>query len=80
VCLLYESFSVSSSSGWGNLNCCGLVAGRILQISRGSGETREIVFQPGVLVTRTAVLAFAPGTAPAGSATNPYIYKLALTQ
>jgi hypothetical protein len=78
VCLLYDGFSVGSSSGWGTLQCRGFVAGRIMQIRRGTGEVRQIVFQPGVLVTRTAVLASAPGTA--GGPTNQYVYKLTLTQ
>ena len=77
ACALYTNHVASGQSGWGRLDCTGLVAGRILHVGQGTGQSRQFVFQPGVLVTRTALLAQEAGTA---SVSNKYLYKLTLTQ
>ncbi len=64
----------------GNVRCVEAVAGRILHLSRSENGAFRIVFQPGVLTTRTAILAhetLVPLTHE--SAVNRYIYKLQLT-
>lgn len=64
----------------GNVRCVGAVAGRILQLTRGENGVCQMVFQPGVLTTRTAILpqeTLVPLTHEL--AANRYIYKLQLT-
>jgi hypothetical protein len=81
ICLLYNTHVPDERAGFGRVRCVGLVAGRIMSVRAIDGVACEIVFQPGVMTTRTAVLADAR---PRGSNTdaekNPYIYKLHLTQ
>jgi hypothetical protein len=59
ICLLYMPAPVSTSGSATAVNgpavvITGLVAGRILSISRNSGQPPQIVFQPGVIITRAA--------------------------
>jgi hypothetical protein len=71
ACLLYEN-ATGDDAGCGSLQISGLVAGRVMAVRTGTDGTPEIVFQPGVLATRCAVLA-------PQAAANRYIYKLHLT-
>ena len=75
ICLLYDSFTPADLPGQGTTRCVGLVAGRIMSLRTLDGGAYEIVLQPGVITTRTAVLAESKG-----DAQNTYIYKLHLTQ
>ncbi len=64
----------------GKLVCSGVVAGRIMSANSAGEGACQIVFQPGVLTTRTAILVnetLVP-LAHAASA-NKYVYKLHLT-
>jgi len=79
IVVLYDEFTSSAHSG-GTIRCTQFAAGRILSITYRNG-TCEIVFQPGVLTTRSAILADETKTriAPEKLA-NRYVYKLRLTQ
>lgn len=80
IVFLYDEFESDGRSREGRIRCITAVAGRILSIQIHDGDACEIVFQPGVLTTRTALLA--SETLVQGSwdrLANPYIYKLRLT-
>lgn len=80
VVFLYEEFQPDDRSREGQIRCVEAVAGRILSIRLRDSEACEIIFQPGVLTTRTALLA--SETLVQGSwdrLANTYIYKLRLT-
>jgi hypothetical protein len=80
IVFLYDEFQQDQYSREGRIRCVRAVAGRILDVRLHSNEACEIVFQPGVLTTRTALLA--AETLVQGSwdrLANPYIYKLRLT-
>jgi hypothetical protein len=80
ICLLYAQPSTTFVSET-PVTVTRLVAGRVMSVTVGSEGDTQIVFQPCVLTTRTAILpdaVFAGDTASAF--TNPYIYKLHLTQ
>ncbi|MEX0716295.1 MAG: hypothetical protein WD066_06910 [Planctomycetaceae bacterium] len=78
--LLYENHESSGSMGYGRVDCVGLVAGRIMALERAGAYACEIVFQPGVMSTRTAVLATEHGDAREDVPANQYVYKVRLTQ
>lgn len=73
ICVLYQHAG-NSDEEIGKLSITQLVAGRILVVTESS-DALQIVFQPSVITTPTAVLA-AQGE---HVAANPYIYKLHLT-
>jgi hypothetical protein len=86
VCLLYDECQATGSRGYGSVRAVGLVAGRVMAVQNSDDGSCRVVFQPGVLATRTAVLA--EGESPAGDGLgdaerrlleNPYVYKLHLT-
>jgi len=80
IVFLYDSFQAGAHSREGRIRCVRAVAGRILSIQLFSNGAREIIFQPGVLTTRTALLADETHfSGPWDSLANPYIYKLRLT-
>jgi len=79
IVVLYDEFTSSGVSG-GRIRCTQFAAGRILSISYHDG-TCEIVFQPGVLTTRTAILADESKARMASEQlANRYVYQLRLTQ
>ncbi|HEY3966286.1 MAG TPA: hypothetical protein VGM05_17130 [Planctomycetaceae bacterium] len=75
---------VGSTSTAPFVSITGLVAGRILSLTRLAGQPCQIVFQPAVIITRAAqTVDDLLDTAEAAQSTvvgNPYIYKLTLTQ
>lgn len=75
ICVLYQDDGVGSQSGISRLRATQLVAGRILAINGDESTRTEIVFQPTVVSTRTAIV---EPSIPAELA-NPYIFKLNLT-
>lgn len=78
VCL-YDEFKPTRNCE-GSFRCVGIVAGRVLGVKHQPDGSCEFVFQPGVLTTRTAVIAKEmPIAAPAKRFQNKYIYKLQLT-
>lgn len=82
ICLLYTQHQATGRLGSGRIRCTGMVAGRVMAVSARAGGACRIVFQPGVLTTRTAILADRQPTTSGDRRTlaNPYIYKLHLTQ
>jgi hypothetical protein len=73
--------TVATGRGADHVNCVSAVAGRVMSCTPHSREGCEIVFQPTVLTTRTAVLAHETvSQGPSDRFANRYIYKLQLTQ
>ena len=73
--------SVTTGRGADRVTCVATVAGRVMSCSPNSREGCEIIFQPTVLTTRTAVLAHETVTqGPPDRFANRYTYKLQLTQ
>lgn len=79
VVLLYRQRSTPGVNGLSRLQCARLVAGRVMAVRMNAGVC-EIVFQPGTLVTRTALLADRRlPQKQRNTYRNPCIYKLQLT-
>lgn len=76
VCLLYTHAEPFGHSGYSQTCCVAFVAIRVMAVRDLADGACELVVQPGVLTTRTAVLADR-GT---DVSRNPYIYKLHLTR
>lgn len=85
ICLLYSDARPNGSRSLLQATCVRLVAIRVLAIRDGSDGTCEVVAQPCVFATRTALLddktPYHTGLANEASTdkANPYIYKLQLT-
>ncbi len=81
---LFNNHIPYGKQGQGKVELAGLVAGRVMKVTALSGTETEIIFQPGVLTTRSAIL---PNNKLATSnrqnrqnvKSNRYIYKLYLT-
>lgn len=74
IVFLYEQLAGDT------LKCSGIAAGRIMSVTQAGQGGLKLVFQPGVLTTRTAVLVNDGLTTVAFPATaNKYVYKLHLT-
>ncbi|MDA0285078.1 MAG: hypothetical protein O3B13_18620 [Planctomycetota bacterium] len=91
ILFLYDRFLPAGRSGAGRIQIEQAVAGRILSVTELDDECCELIIQPGVLTTRTALLASESGSSTTGSSTqsgvvgaprqlaNRYIYKLQIT-
>ena len=90
ICLLYSEAEAKGQTRQWQATCVRLVAIRVLSIRDGNNGSCELIAQPCVFATRTALLEdhspYHTGTtdehatnAPQ-SHNNPYIYKLQLTQ
>jgi hypothetical protein len=90
VCLLFDQADVSSNSEVAQLRCIGFVAGRVMSATELSENVVEIVLQPTVMTSRSAVVASeVSGVMNLSNssttnefndtATNRYLYKLRLT-
>lgn len=87
VCLLYDHVEDEPRSSAVTLRICGMIAGRVMSVRELSADECELVFQPAVLASRSAVLAAdcpthgtdSPMKSLEGSSTNKYLYKLQLT-
>ena len=79
ICLLYESSEEADAWAAGTVSAVRLAAGRVMTVSSGEGDSVEIVFQPALVATRTALLqeSLAPGPF---VSPHVYVYKLHLTQ
>jgi hypothetical protein len=79
ICMLYRNHAINDA-GFGTVDCRRFVAGRIMSVRRLPDDACEIVFQPGVMTTPTALLISnqAP-TEQQELAINRYIYKLQIT-
>lgn len=80
ICLLYEGYETDGRSGIGRAKCVGLVAGRIMSVREPRYRECEVVVQPSVIATRTAVIGTRANSGQTRTANdNSYIYKLHLT-
>lgn len=57
ICFLYDQVNTQSNSYEGTALCTSMVAGRIMSIQRLDNEACEIILQPGVLSSRSVILA-----------------------
>jgi hypothetical protein len=87
ICLLYvPDRTAAGVEIAGQVRCVGIVAGRVLRIIKAAGHAPQIVFQPGVLVTHSALTATDPEAdridpeRACRETTNDYVYKLRLTR
>lgn len=86
ICLLYVDEPAAAGRPVGTrVQCVALVAGRIMDVVCESRAAPQLVFQPGIIVTRAAVVAAGAGPAVGADPSNllsapHYIYKLGLTQ
>lgn len=80
ACVLYlEVAKPGGQADSDHAQCFALAAGRVMQVIRTPGKAPQMVFQPGILVTRTALLAGNAG-APASVPPHNYLFKISLTQ
>jgi tRNA (Thr-GGU) A37 N-methylase len=77
--LLYRNLTVTPDKSSVRIQSAGLVAGRVMAVQPTQGGDYQLVFQPGVLATRSAVRPTDVGMTDAAAA-NTYIYQLRLTQ
>lgn len=85
ICVLYQNpRSQRGIPGQAKVEATRLVAVRILTVREAAGKSVEILVQPAVVTTRTALVSEVGATWSADPEvqyeTNPYIYKLFLTQ
>lgn len=87
VCLLYDQVEDSGRGPTAQLRVSGLIAGRVMSVRELSHDECELIFQPTVLATRSAVLAAEAGDSTSAlphtdsqrRAENKYLFKLRLT-
>lgn len=72
---LFQKVTPEDSSGRSRVRLTRLVAVRLMEVTQ-QGEHFELVVQPTVIATRTAVVSDTPNN----GTKNPYLYRLALTQ
>jgi hypothetical protein len=75
ICLLYSLCQADGRSAKFRTTCVEFVAVRVLAVRDLSDGSAEIVAQPSVITTRTAL-----ADASDAAAANPYIYRLTLTK
>jgi hypothetical protein len=85
ICVLYQNpRSQRGTAGGAKVEATRLVAVRILTVREAAGKSVEILVQPAVVTTRTALVSEVGAAWSADPdveyVTNPYIYKLFLTQ
>lgn len=79
IVMLYDEFE-STGGNRGRVSCVRFAAGRLMSLRYGRGKC-EFVFQPGVMTTRSAILADESDTdASPERLANAYVFKLRLTQ
>ena len=95
ILFLYDDFVPTGRSGAGRIQVTQVVAGRVLAIEVPGDGSCELIIQPGVMTTRTALLAAKAGGSESGrrgrgkpnnvdskearQLGNRYIYKLQIT-
>ncbi len=77
---LYENYESDRRSGYGRAELVGLVAGRVMQVRRLPNGVCELVIQPCVMTTRTAIIDPEVDDPNHECTPNRYIYKLQLTR
>ena len=87
ACLLYDRADADANAQVAHVRCVRFVAGRVMSVREVSDTVVELVFQPAVMTSRSAVTA-SEISGSVGSATadplshvpnNSYLYKLRLT-
>jgi len=73
LCLLYSQATPDPQSSRNRTTCVDIVAIRVMAVRDASDGSAEIVVQPAVMTTRTAITE-------ASAAENPYVYRLTLTR
>jgi hypothetical protein len=56
IVMLFQDEWASGNNGWGQIQSAGMVAGRVMAVIEQEGQSPQIVFQPAVLATRSAML------------------------
>lgn len=91
ILFLYDDFLPTGRSGAGRIQITQAVAGRVLSVEILDDDGCELIIQPGVMTTRTAVLASSDTDSKSGrrrkrdrenrfeKLANRYIYKLQIT-
>ena len=91
ILFLYDEFLPTGRSGAGRIQVTQAVAGRVLSVKVLDDDGCELIIQPGVMTTRTALLASSEHEAKSGrrrkrdrkdhseKLANRYIYKLQIT-
>jgi len=91
ILFLYDEFLPTGRSGSGRIQVTQAVAGRVLSVEVLDDDGCELIIQPGVMTTRTALLASSENEARSGrrkkrdredrseKLANRYIYKLQIT-
>lgn len=91
ILFLYDEFLPTGRSGAGRLQVTQAVAGRVLSVEVLDDDGCELIIQPGVMTTRTALLASSDNESRSGrrknrnredrskQLANRYIYKLQIT-
>lgn len=91
ILFLYDDFQPTGSSGAGSIQVTQAVAGRVLSVKVLEDDGCELIIQPGVMTTRTALLASRDNESRSGrrkkrgrddrseQMANRYIYRLQIT-
>lgn len=91
ILFLYDEFLPTGRSGAGRIQVTQAVAGRVLSVEVLDDDGCELIIQPGVMTTRTALLASSEHESKSGrrrkrdrkdrseKLANRYIYKLQIT-
>ena len=85
ICLLYTAGESAGTGAAGQISCDRLVAIRVLDVRWTSHNSCEVIVQPGVVTTRTAMLTgdgpdFEQISSAGRTERNRYIYKLHLSR
>ncbi|MDB5387241.1 MAG: hypothetical protein JWM11_2887 [Planctomycetaceae bacterium] len=56
VVMLFQEEWAAGNDGWGQIQSAGMVAGRVMAVIERQGQSPQIVFQPAVLATRSAMV------------------------
>ena len=80
ICFLYTSAEPFGHAGFNNVVCLRPVCGRVMAVENPKDEETILIFQPTVMISRTAVSVDIPNWSHEGDHfSNPYLYNLKLT-
>lgn len=78
--MLYLNIPSADPSSMPRIQSAGLVAGRVMAVRQTDGTNYQVVFQPGVLATHSAVLPTDLGIVGGTAQASKYVYQMKLTQ
>ena len=78
--MLYLNVPSADASAMPRIQSAGLVAGRVMAVQLQDGMNYQVVFQPGVLATHSAVLPNDLGIVDGTAQASKYVYQMKLTQ